>query len=202
MFDAYIKIAKSLTQLMQPVVEVVIHDLATQSIVYIEGGLSLRQVGDPSLLAEGIENWENQIENEIYQKLSPTGQLLKSTTIPIQNQGKTVALMCINYDISLFQEMQKLASLTLSQPRAEQPKSLFKNDWQERIHRALHQILSEKYKKIDTLTFDEKKEIIGFLYQMGAFNGRNASDYVAEILGMGRATIFKYLKQWKQKNVD
>lgn len=196
MLEHHIKIAKSIIQLMQPMVEVVIHDLKTQTISYIEGGLSKRKIGDPSLLTK-IDSWDSELEDVIYHKLSHDGKLLKSTTIPIQQDGETIALMCINYDISVFQEMQKISTLTLTKRLDDQPQSLFKNDWQERIHLALHKFLSEKDKKIEKLTFEEKKEIVQFLYQMGAFKGRNATDYVAEILGMGRATIFKYLKQMK-----
>jgi predicted transcriptional regulator YheO len=202
MFTSHINIAKSIIQLMQPLVEVVIHDLKTQTITYIEGGLSKRKIGDPSLLDE-IDNWNNEVDDVVYHKLSHDGRLLKSVTIPIQNNSETMALMCINYDVSVFQEMQKIATLALTKRLDEQPQSLFKNDWQERIHIALHKILSEKGKKIDKLTFDEKKEIVQFLYQMGAFKGRNATDYIAEILNLGRATIFKYLKQTKSiQNVD
>lgn len=199
MLTPYITLANSLAHLMQPLVEVVIHDLETQTIAYIVGGISKRKTGDPSLLDQEIEDWDNEVENVVYHKLSHDGRLIKSTTIPIKDQGKVVALMCINYDISLFQEMQKVSNLILNKRMDEQPKSLFKNDWQERIHIALHKVLSEKGKKVQNLTFEEKKEIIQFLYQMGAFKGRNASDYVAQILEMGRATVFKYLKQWKNE---
>lgn len=200
MLTPYIILANSLTQLMQPLVEVVIHDLETQRITYIVGRLSKRQIGDPSLLDQKVKDWNNEVENITYHKISHDGRLIKSTTIPLKNQGKVIALMCINYDISLFQEMQKITDLILHKRPDEQPKSLFKNDWQERIHIALHKVLSEKGKKIQNLTFEEKKEIIQTLYQMGAFKGRNASDYVAQVLEMGRATVFKYLKQWKSKN--
>lgn len=54
--------------------------------------------------------------------------------------------MCINYDISLFREMHKISNLVLSKSIDKQPKSLFKNDWQERIHIALHKILLKKAK--------------------------------------------------------
>lgn len=192
----YINMAKSITQLFQPLVEVVIHDLKTQTIAYIEGGLSKRKIGDPSLL-ESTEDWDTALDGAIYHKLNHDGKLLKSTTIPLQNEGETIALMCLNYDVSLFQEIQKMATMVLAKPLDDQPQSLFKNDWQERIHLALHKLLSEKGQKIHTLTFDDKKEMIQLLYQMGAFKGRKATDYVAEILGMGRATIFKYLKHVK-----
>ena len=32
-----------------------------------------------------------------------------------------------------------------------------------------------------------------------AFKEKNAADYVAKVLGLGRATVFKYLKEWRNQ---
>jgi predicted transcriptional regulator YheO len=36
------------------------------------------------------------------------------------------------------------------------------------------------------------------LYHQGAFKGKNAAGYVAKILGIGRATVYNYLKNIKE----
>jgi hypothetical protein len=41
---------------------------------------------------------------------------------------------------------------------------------------------------------DHKRELVEALYAEGAFNGKSAANYVATILGMGRATVYKHLK--------
>jgi len=35
------------------------------------------------------------------------------------------------------------------------------------------------------------------LHAEGAFEGRSGADYVANVLSMGRATVYKYLKELK-----
>ncbi|HXF90517.1 MAG TPA: PAS domain-containing protein, partial [Candidatus Nitrosotenuis sp.] len=52
-----IAISRGLILLFRPFVEVVIHDLASETIAFIEGGLSDRQKGDPSQLEPDISSW-------------------------------------------------------------------------------------------------------------------------------------------------
>ncbi|MBW2594337.1 MAG: helix-turn-helix domain-containing protein [Deltaproteobacteria bacterium] len=48
-----------------------------------------------------------------------------------------------------------------------------------------------------TLKIPEKKELIRELYAQGAFKAPKSPEYVAGVLGLGRATVFKYLKKIK-----
>ena len=49
-FSNYIPICDAIVRLMDPLVEIVIHDIAQNSIAYISGKLSNRAVGEASLL--------------------------------------------------------------------------------------------------------------------------------------------------------
>ena len=49
----YIPLCDSIVLLMRPLIEVIIHDLVSGKIYYINGNLSKRKVGDSSLLAPG-----------------------------------------------------------------------------------------------------------------------------------------------------
>ena len=46
----YIPLCNSIVLLMAPLIEVIVHDLVSGEIYYINGGLSKRKVGDLSLL--------------------------------------------------------------------------------------------------------------------------------------------------------
>ena len=46
----YTQICNALVLLMDPLIEVVIHDIKKNKIIYINGRLSGRKAGDPSLL--------------------------------------------------------------------------------------------------------------------------------------------------------
>jgi len=50
----------------------------------------------------------------------------------------------------------------------------------------------------DTLGNKQKKAMVKHLYDNGAFLEKNAADYIAKILNMGRVTVFNYLREWKR----
>jgi predicted transcriptional regulator YheO len=181
---------------MDPLVEVVIHDLASGTIGYINGTLSKRKVGDPSLLQEGLMSGIDMTESleKTYTKLSFDGRLVKSCSVIFDKRW----MICLNCDVSVFDSMKNLANQLL-QSSSPQPKALFHHDWQEQLHKSIHAFLQKKQWSFETLRSAQKKEMVFYLFQQGAFSQKKASDYLAEILHMGRATIFNYLKEWRQK---
>ncbi len=191
-FSQYIPLCNAIVLLLKPLIEIVIHDLSTDTIVYIEGELSKRQLDDSSLLAK--DAFENDLNQIIYPKLNFDGRLIKSISIPLESRW----LLCINCDVSIFSQMQRLSEDFVAIPQSSQPKSLFKHDWQEKMHMAVHGFINEKNWRFDALTQKQKKEVVHYLFQQGAFEQKNASDYIANTLGIGRATIFNYLKHWRQ----
>ena len=184
----YIKICDALVQLMDPLVEIVIHDISKNSILYINGNLSHRSAGDESLLhAEELKN----IDQIVYSKLNFDGRLIKSISIILEKKY----LLCINCDVSIFNKMQKLSAAFLQSD--SQPESLFVNDWQEKLHTSIHAYLESNNLSFDNLLQNNKKALAKHLFDLGAFHEKNAADYVAKVLGLGRATVFKYLKEWR-----
>ncbi|URK89331.1 helix-turn-helix domain-containing protein (plasmid) [Rhizobium sp. RCAM05350] len=45
------------------------------------------------------------------------------------------------------------------------------------------------------LTHEQKQQVVKDLSTDGAFGGKNSAAYISRILGMGRATVYKYLNQ-------
>lgn len=187
-----ISLSNAITVLMKPLVEVAIHDLTTGKICHIAGDISGRKIGDPSLLDPN--DLETGLHEITYPKLNFDGKLIKSISVPIDERW----LVCINCDVSIFNAMKGLGAQLLASHHGEMPSSLFKNDWQERLHIALHGFIKEKGWRFSELTARQKKEVIHFLFLSGAFLEKNAADYVARILVVGRATVFNYLKEWRK----
>lgn len=187
--STYIHIADSIVRLMHPLIEIVIHDIEANNIIYINGSLSKRKAGDPSLLDKENLIDVNQI---IYPKINFDGRLVKSVSIILEEQW----LLCINSDISVFGKMQELGQ-TLLQNYGMQPKALFKNDWQEKLHISIHDYLQLHNLTFEHITQSDKKALVQYLFDLGAFNEKNAPDYIAKTLHLGRATIFNYLKEWR-----
>jgi len=196
--NQYIEISRALSQLMGPLVEVVIHDLSTHKIIFIEGSLSKRKIGDPSLLEEDIKDFADELSQTVYSKLNFDGRLIKSISIPIKEKNTVVALFCINYDITIFQELGELTNAILGKSLSKKPDVLFKNDWQDRINQFIHSFLKEHSLQFTALTSKDKQKVVQSLYEQGAFAEKNAAEYIARVLDLSRATIFNYLRKCKE----
>ena len=123
----YTQICNALVLLMDPLIEVVIHDIKKNKIIYINGRLSGRKAGDPSLLdQEGLDS----IDQIVYPKINFNGRLVKSISIILQAKW----LLCINCDVSIFSKFNELSGTLLQKNMGNQPQSLFINDWQEKLH--------------------------------------------------------------------
>lgn len=198
--EPYISLAQAFVRLLTPLAEVVIHDSATDSICFIEGNLSNRKVGNPSFLDVDLNQLEQQINQVTYPKVNFDGKLIKSISIPIKDNDHLIAVMCLNVDVSVFSQMQQLAQAFLL-PSTNQPKVLFKNDWQEKVHHALYQWLDIHHLKLESLTNAQRKQIVLDMHARGAFHEKKAADYIANILRLSRASVFNYLKEIRGKNV-
>lgn len=190
----YIATADAITELFQPLAEVVIHDIAASKIIYIKGSLSKRAVGDPSLLDETLD----EIGLNAYSKINFDGRLIKSISIPIRDSGTIKYLMCINYDISHFMKMHTLLEEVVSTPISRRPEQLFKKDWQNHINEFIANELDTMGLRFEQLSNKDKKQIVNRLFLSGAFSEKNAADYIAKIMNMSRATIFNYLRIFKK----
>lgn len=191
-FSDYIPLCDALVLLMRPLVGVALHDIKHNRIVYINDLFSQRKVGDASLL--DLEKL-NDIDKIVYQKITFDGLLIKSISIILEKQW----LLCINCDVSVFSKMMDLSQSMLNNNIDDQPKSLFTNDWQEKVHVSIHSYVQNHHMSFDHLTNADKKKIAQYLFDLKAFNEKNAANYIAKILNLSRATVFKYLKEWRKK---
>ncbi len=198
--ETYKSIADGIAKLLHPYAEVVIHDLESQSIVHLANNFSNRSAGSPSLL----ENYEIGPKQPIigpYEKLNWDGKKLKSISISIRDSDNRVAgLMCINLDVSgLFDVFSLLKSFLNPEDMLEKPDEVFKDDWQEKINRFIHSWLQDNNRTLNRLNRSEKQKLIELINEKGGFKGKNAANYVGSVLGLGRATVYKYLKELKEK---
>ena len=200
MLSRYQSIADAIATLFYPYAEVVLHDLATQSVAYIANNFSKRELGDDSGLDE-LENTPDATVIGPYEKLNWDGRQLRSISVVLRDDaGTTLGMMCVNLDISVFEGARAALDLFLSGSKlVAQPALLFEDDWQERINRFIHGWLQQRQLSLSILNREHKRELVEALLHEGAFRGKNAANYVANVLGMGRATVFKHLKELKEQ---
>ena len=197
--DNFRAIADAIATLFFPHAEVVLHDLRTQKIDYIANNLSKRQIGDDAALEDMLTGDSSERNIGPYEKLNWDGQKIRSlSSVLHDHKGRRLAVLCINLNISLFETAKAALDLFLSPSKLiAQPDALFRDDWQERINTFLHAWLRERQLSLNLLTRDHKRELVLALHAEGAFKGKSASNYVANVLGMGRATVYKHLKELK-----
>lgn len=184
-----------------PYAEVVVHDLGTQSVVYIANNISKRALGD----ASALDNIEFDSDENIlgpFEKLNWDGRAVRSVSIVARDDdGSAIGVICLNLNIAVFEQARAALDLFVKGAKViPQPDKLFKDDWQERINTFLHHWLQQHQLGLTMLSREHKRQLVHALYEQGAFNGKSAANYVANVLDMGRATVFKHLKEIKEKS--
>jgi D-arginine utilization repressor len=193
--DRYKPVGEAISILLFPHAEVVLHDLKTGCIGAIFNNLSKRAIGDESLLDELDNLSESQDVFPSYFKINWDGRKMKSVTAVLKNQvGKPIGLLCINLDISKWEEMHHFI-LDLIKPTTEMPDFLFKNDWREKINIYVSAYLKQHALRLESLDKAEKRKLLLALQKEGAFDTKNAASYIADVLQISRATVYNYLKK-------
>ena len=197
--DNFRAIADAIATLFFPHAEVVLHDLRTQQIDYIANNISKREIGDDAALEDMLEEGINERNIGPYEKLNWDGQKIRSVSTVLHDvEGVPLAVLCINLNISLFESARAALDLFLSPNKLiPQPDALFRDDWQERINTFLHSWLRQRQLGLNLLSRDPQRELVLALHAEGAFKGKSAANYVANVLTMGRATVYKHLKELK-----
>lgn len=175
--------AEAISVLFHPHAEVIIHDLKSGLIAAIYNNFSKRKVGDESLLDQ-IDQFPDVFP--VYAKTNWNGKTIKSISATLRDsKGKAIGLLCINLDVSKWEEMGRFIESWLKSPSTLKPEALFKDDWRERINTYVSQAIIS----------NSKKEIVLGLYKEGAFKAKNAAAYISDVLDLSRATIYNYLKE-------
>ncbi|MDF0732917.1 PAS domain-containing protein [Pseudomonas entomophila] len=194
--DNYKAIADGIATLFFPHVEVILHEVSSRTIVHIANNFSKRRLGDDSALDDLPADFAEVANLGPYEKLNWDGQKLRSISSVLKNaHGEPEYLMCLNMNVSVLEQARDALDAFFQISRLiPQPEALFKDDWQERINTFLHAWLKERQLALNTLSMKHKRELVEALHAEGAFEGRSGADYVANVLNMGRATVYKYLK--------
>lgn len=190
--------ADGIATLFFPYAEVVVHDLKVQRIAYIANCLSQRRIGDDSAL-ENAELSHTEPVIGPYPKRNYDGATMRSVSIVVRDKrGGAIGLVCINLNIGVFEQAHAALAQFVSGARlTKQPQEIFQDDWQERINTYIHSWLGKRHAALNLLTRTQKRELVQDLYRSGAFQGRSAAEYIARVLNMGRATVFKHAKELK-----
>lgn len=193
----YLPIIQGVIALFAPFVEVTIHDVTTGKISAIYGNITNRNVGDLSPVTElqvPVEQFPDVFDP--YYETNWDGRKIKCTTVTVRDQDKKpVALICFNFDVSVFQDMQvNLKTFLEVKKNTSNPVELYGGNWQEKIDTHIANYLSQHKLILGKLTRRQKQDLVEELSQHGVFFLKNAASYIANKLGISRATVYNYLK--------
>lgn len=187
--------ADAVTVLFSPQVEAVVHDLGSNRIVHIAGNFSRRRVGDPSLSDVGdLAPFSDDMIGP-YGKTNWDGRELRAVSLVLRDEdGAPAFLLCVNMDVSAFKAARTALDALLEVP-ATLPKAdaLFPSDWREALNAAVAEFLAERLATLAGLDAVVQTELIATLDARGLFAVRGAANYIADVLGCSRATLYKRL---------
>lgn len=208
---ALFPVAESIGALFGRNCEIVIHDLAfpqSSVVKVVNGGVTGRKVGQgirdlviSVLLSDKYSN--DMLAN--YRSLSSNNEkVIKSSTALIRDQnGKPIGAFCINFDITNFLTLQpQLNELTYTtdvQPNETRLEDL-PQDVMQVVDLIIEQSIQSVAKPIESLSKNERMEIVEFLDEKGVFLIKGGIEKVASALRVSRYTIYSYLDNLKQKS--
>jgi predicted transcriptional regulator YheO len=192
-FAPFLPIGEAINALLYPHAEIVIHDSRSDRIVAIWNAFSRRQLGDSSLLGDDVEL---QTERDVYgpyEKANWNGERLKSVTAALANgTGDRIGVICINLDVSRFDDAIKLLQSIAMAPGVR-PATLFRNDFREAVNLAVADFLVARNMSMSAMSKSDRVDLVAFLAGKRLFEARGAANHVASALGVSRATIYAWL---------
>ena len=196
-FENYISIADGIYGLLAGHGEVILHDLKTWKIAYIKGDLTQQKVGDPSLIEDlGTLDMNHQgaITSHV---MTRTGRRLKSITILLKTPlMECFGAMTLHLDVSRLEDAKHWLETIISLPHlSAQPNR--PQDTEKTIQDMIIHYIQDHGLSLALLTQKHKREIIEYMFHKGMFSVKKSQESVANILKIGRATVFNYLKTLK-----
>ena len=212
----YVKLTEFLGAALGPDYEVALHDLTdkNRSIIAIANGyISGREVGAPltnmALSVLKDESYEWQDYRLHYSGVSAAGNVLRSSTMFIKEDGRLIGMLCINFDDGRYQDFARQV-LTLCHPNqffqaliqppeeghTDPPRpETFRNSTEAVTQDAIAHELERLGVPADRLNSEERLQIIANLEESGIFLLKGAVKDAAEGLGCSQASVYRYLSQ-------
>lgn len=199
LLDQVKQIADGLAKTFAPFCEVVVHDLLDPShaVLAIHNNLSGREVGHPATelgIARILDpEFEQVIAN--YPNKFSDGRQVKSTSIGIKDsQGRYIAALCMNIDLTVFQGFQgiltQFAAVQLDAPAAE----TLDPAGAEMIRARIDQFAARLATTPRALKAEDRRSLVKELKAAGLLEVRRSMETIAEHLGVSRASVYSYAK--------
>ena len=193
------QIADGLGRTLAPICEVELHDLLdpANAVLAIHNNLSGREVGLPTTelgLARILDpEFEQVIAN--YPNQFPDGRQAKSTSIGIKDgDGRYVAALCLNIDLTLFQGFQSVLNQFAAVGTRAPVSETLDPAGADAIRARIDQFAARLATTPRALKADGRRALMKELKAAGLLEVRRAMETVAAHLGVSRATVYSDAK--------
>lgn len=187
-----------------PHCEVVLHDLTSRdldhTIAAIENGhVTGRSVGGPST-SLGLELLHDETADHDeygYRSRTRDGRELRSSSTYFRGaDGRVIASLCINVDLTPFQTARAVLDEILNHG-AEPPETqeIIAEDINEILDQLIDAAVASTGKSPALMARIDRVEVLRYLDNKGAFHVKRAVDRVARRLGVARVTAYNYLEE-------
>ncbi|HET7577874.1 MAG TPA: PAS domain-containing protein [Bacillales bacterium] len=200
-FQQAIRTADILVAMFGPRCEVAVHDFNNleRSLIYLAGTLTGREIGAPitDLVLQQLRNGDSEVQDIAnYKTVSKSGKVMKSSTVYLRDpHSNVIGALCINLDISLLIQLGGEISDFIQFDDEKKKKENFYSTVQDVTEGMVHEVL-QKFNKVPALLdTDEKIECVRKLENRGAFLIKGAVEYLADLLGVSKYTVYNYLQK-------
>lgn len=185
--------------------EIVLHDFhrPEHSIIAVSGNVTGRRPGG-SVTQIGLaimRDGDAAKDHYTYTTRAPSGQVLKSVTIPLRDaENHVFGALCINIDISEFWAMgQSIQAMIGANEQAPKPVTFIDD-----IDSVIGDVIMEETKllgrPLNDLSRIERLRLLKALDFRGVFSLQRSIPQIADQLGVSRATLYNDLKQMRHDN--
>ncbi len=193
LFQTWTQLAKALTELLHPVLEVTLLDGTNLELTtsYNSLGTSHQDelLTDDELLL--VHSGAREASAPAMETLKG-GRQVKRCVVPVYgDDGALTLVMRARFDASLFLNVQQLISTLTHVDSAKAPAE---DSWQKRVDAAIESYLREHRTTLGGATREHKRDLVAALNAQGLFDYKDAANYIADAMGTSRATIYNYLK--------
>ncbi len=200
--SGYFPICDALALIFGQQIEVVIHDLRTGRVAYIANPYSGRRVGEDSLLdVEESEIPNNSSVMGPYEKAGSKGGRIRSVTAVLRGpRQEPIGFLCVNFNFDVLDKVvQSLETMFPTEGIIPHPEMLFREDWRERVNLVIRDFLLRAQTTIANLDRQQRSKLLEEIENSGLFEMRHAAQYVANQLGISRATLYLTLGKKKDR---
>lgn len=205
--DTLKQVVADMAKAIGPACEVVLHDPSkpNAALTALSGNVTGRTVGAPLTdLALRILRLGKTNGNLInYGSTTSSGKPLRSSTFIVRNSKREpVALLCFNFDLTLWSGLRDMANACCTvDTRVIEGTSgeTFSLDVKDILTTTVSRALGSLGEPVHALKKKQRLEVVETLDEAGIFQIKGACQYVAAELGVSRFSLHNYIKEVRSK---